>query len=75
MPTTHTVPWSRFDGTKTFGGNSTLPTYFDDEVKSMGSSNCAGVGFKHTLHDAESGVDTVLHVGSEFKFLQIFTGQ
>ena len=74
VPTTHVAPWSRFDGSLPFGGNASLPTYFDDEVKSMGESNCSSSGFKHVLHDADSGIYTTLHVSREFKFLQIFTG-
>jgi galactose mutarotase-like enzyme len=66
---------ARFDGTQTFGGNVTLPTYFDDEVKAIDAAKCSnGDGFKHVLHDAASKVATTLHVGPEFKFLQIFTG-
>lgn len=75
VPTTQTRSWDRFNGSFTFGGNASAPTYFDDEVKALRPELCPNGGeMTHTLRDPTSGVETRLTVSPEFRYLQIFTG-
>lgn len=58
VPTGHTHPYTRFNGTRPVGGNVTNPTYFDVEVKATSlceGGNFPGGGFMTTLHDPGSG--------------------
>eukprot|EP00041_Stephanoeca_diplocostata_P009069 m.137977 g.137977 ORF g.137977 m.137977 type:complete len:408 (+) comp17590_c0_seq2:62-1285(+) len=73
VPTGHTHVWSRFNGSRPFGGSATMPTYFDDEVKALNTAKC-GDTFEHVLQDFDNSVQIGLSVDSSYKFLQIFTG-
>ncbi len=82
VPTTRTFRWDRFNGSETFGGNASVPTYFDDEVKAIDLSGCSisSTGetkdqqLKHVLYDAATNITVNLHVDQVYKFWQIFTG-
>jgi aldose 1-epimerase len=74
VPSTHVSPWNRNNGTDAIGGNTTDPTYMDDEVKVLSPENCTGPFFSTRLVDPVLGDTTVLMHDRSFRYLQIFTG-
>ena len=72
VPTTHTTPSHRFDGSLPIGGNATVPEYHDDEFKALRPQDCAEDLFRTTLHDPVTDFTTVLHHQSSY--LQVWTG-
>ena len=72
VPTTHTTPSQRFDGSLPIGGNATVPEYHDDEFKALRPQDCAGGLFRTSLHDPVTDFTTVLHHQSSY--LQVWTG-
>ena len=73
VPSGHTQEWRRFTGSQTFGGNASMPTYFDDEVKARQSASC-DAGYRYRLKSPKDGLTFVLATDAHYRYLQIFTG-
>mmetsp|Transcript_23738 Transcript_23738/g.54731 ORF Transcript_23738/g.54731 Transcript_23738/m.54731 type:complete len:387 (+) Transcript_23738:135-1295(+) len=74
IPTGNTETWDDFDGTHQVGGNSTNPTYMDDEFRLTPSIH-ACPNLEVAITDvAANNVTTVLFADPQFRYLQIYTG-
>ena len=71
VPTGHTRPWSRLNGSKPIGGTAAAPTYMDDEVKALDPTRCGPV-FQTVMFDPITQATTTLWHQSHY--LQVWTG-
>ena len=80
IPTGHSEPWNKFDGTHPIGGSPKAPTYYDDEFKSTLPPSAAvtaacGPHFRTRLIDAGGAGDaSVLFSDRQHNVVQVFTG-
>lgn len=75
VPSRHVSPWLKNNGSDAIGGNTSVPTYMDDEVKALRA--CPGSEdsfFATRLVDPVLSDTTVLLHDHSFRYLQIFTG-
>lgn len=70
VPTGQAIPFSRFNGSESIGGNASVPTYFDVEAKA--AAGCSG-NYTTTMLDPVSG-DVLRMSATGFPFLQVWTG-
>ena len=74
IPTGNTETWDDFDGTHQVGGNSTNPTYMDDEFRLTPSIHACPNLEVAVTDVAANNVTTVLFADPQFRYLQIYTG-
>ena len=80
IPTGHSEPWTKFDGTNPIGGTPKTPTYYDDEFKSTLPPSAAvtaacGPHFRTRLIDVGGAGDaSVLFSDRQHNVVQVFTG-
>ena len=80
IPTGHSEPWTKFDGTNPIGGMPKAPTYYDDEFKSTLPPSAAvtaacGPHFRTRLIDAGGAGDaSVLFSDRQHNVVQVFSG-
>jgi len=80
IPTGAATPWTAFDGETPLGGTETVPTYMDDEFKSLLPNSASviaacGLWYKQRIHDQGGDKATlVLFADRQHPVFQIYTG-
>lgn len=74
-PTGHTHPYFGLNGSHPIGGNSTNPTFYDDEFKPTQPNNPECLYLLTKLYDKPTDQTVVLWQDSSFRFVHVFTGR